>query len=186
MTSFTKKAIKDAFTELLGEKPLNKITVKDIVDRCGINRNSFYYHFQDIPSLIEEMVTEKADIIISKYHTVDSIETGILAALDFVGSNRREILHIYNSSNRDIFEYYLWNVCDYVVNSYVDALSPDDVIFKEADRGAIIKFYRSVFFGLAMDSLRSGINETEKDEIFKIARIHKSYITDLKKAGKKG
>ena len=56
MANFTKQAIKAAFLELLDEKPLNKISVRDIVERCGINRNSFYYHFQDIPSLLGEII----------------------------------------------------------------------------------------------------------------------------------
>lgn len=47
-----KQAIIDAFWELLEEKPLSKITVKDIVERCQINRNTFYYHFRDIPLLL--------------------------------------------------------------------------------------------------------------------------------------
>ena len=54
MPNFTKKAIKETFIELLDERPLNKITVKDIVEACGINRNSFYYHFEDLPALVEE------------------------------------------------------------------------------------------------------------------------------------
>ena len=52
MANFTKQAIKAAFLELLDEKPLNKISVRDIVERCGINRNSFYYHFQDKYDLV--------------------------------------------------------------------------------------------------------------------------------------
>jgi len=42
---FTKKAIKDTFIELLNERPLSQITVKDIVEKCGINRNSFIIIF---------------------------------------------------------------------------------------------------------------------------------------------
>ena len=45
MASFTRKAIMTVFLNLLDERPLSKITVKDIVDACGINRNTFYYHF---------------------------------------------------------------------------------------------------------------------------------------------
>ena len=48
----TKKLITDTFWQLLEEKPYNKITVQDIVDRCDVNRNTFYYHFQDIPTLL--------------------------------------------------------------------------------------------------------------------------------------
>lgn len=41
MANFTKQAIETAFLQLLNEKPLNKISVRDIVEKCGINRNSF-------------------------------------------------------------------------------------------------------------------------------------------------
>ena len=49
----TKHEIIVAFWQLLEKKPYNKITVQDIVDHCHVNRNTFYYHFQDIPSLTE-------------------------------------------------------------------------------------------------------------------------------------
>ena len=65
--SLTKKAIQRAFVKLLNEQPLNKISVKDITDECGINRNSFYYHYRDIPGLIEEILTERIDKIIDRY-----------------------------------------------------------------------------------------------------------------------
>ena len=49
MPGFTRQIILHTLTELMNEKPLSKITVKDIVERCGVNRNTFYYHFRDIP-----------------------------------------------------------------------------------------------------------------------------------------
>jgi len=36
MANFTKKAIKDTFIELLNERPLSQITVKDIVEKCAL------------------------------------------------------------------------------------------------------------------------------------------------------
>ena len=66
MSQFTKKAIIDAFVELISERPLSKITVKDIVTRCGVNRNTFYYYFEDIYALIDELFqleTEKAQAV---------------------------------------------------------------------------------------------------------------------------
>ena len=55
MTNETKDAIKTTFMELLNRKPLNKITVREIVSGCGINRNTFYYHYTDIRTLVEEI-----------------------------------------------------------------------------------------------------------------------------------
>ena len=70
MSNFTKQAIKHAFWKLLEEYPLKHISVRAIVEECGINRNSFYYHFQDIQSLIEESVTDIADALIKKYPSI--------------------------------------------------------------------------------------------------------------------
>ena len=48
MTAPAKEALEAAFLRLLEERPLREITVKDIVQACGVNRNTFYYHFKEI------------------------------------------------------------------------------------------------------------------------------------------
>lgn len=58
MANFTKKAIRDSFVKLLNEKPLKQITVRDIVEDCGVNRNTFYYYYQDLPQLLESVINE--------------------------------------------------------------------------------------------------------------------------------
>ena len=61
MAGFTKEIIIQTLLELLNEKPLAKITVKDIVERCGVNRNTFYYHFRDIPDVMYFALKREAD-----------------------------------------------------------------------------------------------------------------------------
>ena len=101
MPGFTKQAIRNSFIKLINERPVAQITVKDIVEDCGINRNSFYYHYQDLPSMIEEIVLEEANEIIRQHPTVDSLEEGLDAAISFALENRRAALHLYHSSSRD-------------------------------------------------------------------------------------
>lgn len=48
----TKKALGESLKKLLAEKPFDKISIKDICEECGMNRNSFYYHFKDKQDLI--------------------------------------------------------------------------------------------------------------------------------------
>ena len=40
MASFTRKAIMDSFMKLVDQRPISKITIKDIVEDCGVNRNT--------------------------------------------------------------------------------------------------------------------------------------------------
>ena len=77
MPNFTKIAIQQSFLRLLRQRPITKITVKDIVEDCGINRNSFYYHFQDLPQLLETVIIESADEIISHIPESFSLEEGL-------------------------------------------------------------------------------------------------------------
>ena len=88
MPSFTRKAIMEAFMQLLDQRPLNKITIKDVVEVCGINRNTFYYHFEDIPALIEAIVQEKADQIAREHASVGSMEEMLNIAVQSILKNR--------------------------------------------------------------------------------------------------
>ena len=74
MATHTKRTIRDSFIGLLNEKPLSQITVRDIVDRCGLNRNTFYYYYQDIPQLLESIVDEEADRMIREHPAAESLE----------------------------------------------------------------------------------------------------------------
>ena len=97
---------------VLNEKPLGKITVKDITDRCGINRNTFYYHYQDIPALLEEICQIQVDELVNKYPELNSVEECLDAAMQIVMDNKRAVMHIYNSDNRNTYVSSLWRMCD--------------------------------------------------------------------------
>lgn len=156
MPTFTKKAIKETFIELLDERPLNKITVKDIVEACGINRNSFYYHYQDLPALLEEITAERVQALISDHPTIGSIEDSFDAALDFVLDHKRAVLHIYNSLSRDVFERHLMEVCRYVVATYIEtAFAGQEPEKKEM----LIRYHKCACFGHIIDWLNTGMKD---------------------------
>lgn len=60
MSQITKRALEASLKNLLLQKPLNKITINDITEDCGINRMTFYYHFKDIYDLVEWACLEDA------------------------------------------------------------------------------------------------------------------------------
>lgn len=167
MAKFTRMAIKESFIKLLEQHPLSEITVKDIVEECGINRNSFYYHYQDMPALIEEIVKEEAESIIQTYPSVSSIVECFDGVVEFASRRKRAIMHIYRSVNREVFERNLMMVCEYFVCRYLDtALAEYDVI--EQDRQTIVDYYKCVCFGSIINWLEQGMKE---DYIRSIRRI---------------
>lgn len=51
-TEITKAALGSCLRELMAQKRLSQITIKDITTKCGVSRNAFYYHFRDKYDLI--------------------------------------------------------------------------------------------------------------------------------------
>lgn len=178
MADFTSKAIKNTFISLIEERPLSEITVKDIVEKCGINRNSFYYHYHDIPSLIEEIIKEEAEVIISKYPSVSSIVECFDAMTEFASHRERAIMHIFRSVNREAFERNLMQVSEYFVTNYVNTVLVDGTI-SEADIKTIITYYKSVCFGLVMEWLNNGMSTDFAKEIRKIFLLKKDWAKDF-------
>lgn len=178
MANFTKKAIKASFIKLLNEKPLSKISVRDIVEDCGINRNSFYYHFQDIPSLIEEIITEETQRIIEQFPTINSIDECFNYAFSFALENKKAALHIYNSVNRDLFETELMKMCDYAVRTYVKTAF-DEKDINDEDREVIINFIKCEFFGLVIHWLMSGMDDNAIKDLLRLTSLCRGMSAEL-------
>ena len=99
-----KPMIADAFLKLSKEKNIDKITVKDIVDECGISRQSFYYHFQDILEVIEWSAEQAFQKLLERSMETDDAEAvfqDFIAASDEASVMLRKLL---NSQKREQVE----------------------------------------------------------------------------------
>ena len=121
MSGFTKQAIQASFLKLLDTYPLRDITVRMLTEDCGINRKSFYYHDQDIPALLEQILADQAAVLVASYQSVRSLEECLSAVLEKLIANKRRVQNIYCSVNRDVFESALMQVCGYLTGLYVDS-----------------------------------------------------------------
>ena len=170
MVSKTKNAIMESLLKLLDRRPLNKITVKDIVDECGINRNTFYYHFEDISSLIEAIIIDEVDRVMTQYRDISSMEECIEMAMRLVSDNKNAIYHIYNSSNRDFLERRLMEICKHAATQFVEKTAGDQAI-RPDDRDIIIQSYKCELFGLVIDWLNSGMPEGVESRFLRLCEL---------------
>lgn len=178
MANFTKKALIDSFLNLIEDKPLNKITVKDITEGCGVNRNTFYYHFQDIPQLIETLVCEDAENIIASVPTIESIEQCIDVAVSFSLKRKKFVYHIYHSTERAIFEHHLLVTCDKVINKYYD-IALSEYPINELDKTVIIEYYKCLCYGITLSCLERGLDEDFQPIVRRICELKKGSIEDM-------
>lgn len=152
MSGFTKEIIIKTLFELLNEKPLAKITVKDIVERCGVNRNTFYYHFRDISDVVEYALLRDVDKAFSRPVEVDSFLDCLEVLVNQIGVNKKAMLHIYCSIQRETFTSALDKMCQYIVNQYVAHNFEKEIMEKE-DMKVLMHFYKCVMTGVILDWL---------------------------------
>ena len=100
MSQVTKRALEQSLKNLLLKKPLNKITINDIAEDCGINRMTFYYHFQDIYDLVEWVCLEDAKKALEEKKTHDTWQQGLLQIFNEVKSNKPFIMNVYQCIDR--------------------------------------------------------------------------------------
>mgnify|MGYP000269679267 FL=1 len=100
MASTTKRALESSLKKLLLEKPLNKITVTDICEDCGISRMTFYYHFQDIYDLVEWSCLEDAGKALAGNRTVGTWQKGLLSTFNLVRADRPFVMNVYRCVSR--------------------------------------------------------------------------------------
>ena len=81
ISSETKIKMANALKEQVGTKPFSKITVGDIISTCEINRNTFYYHFENIYDLLYWTYEQEIQNIITSFQNANS---PIAQAMDFI------------------------------------------------------------------------------------------------------
>lgn len=177
MTSFTKKAIIASFVKLLNEKPLDKITIKDIVEDCGINRNTFYYHFEDIPSLAAEIIRAETERVISEHGEFENWEDSFIAAARFALENKRAAYHIYNSLSRENIEQYFYSIAKDVMTEFVEKLAAD-IPAKPEDKALVIDFYKAALVGMTLEWVNSGMKQDPESLIKRLGSLFEGNIRE--------
>ena len=164
--------------KLLSQKPLDKVTVKDIIGDCGVNRQTFYYHFKDIYDLVDWIFLEMASEFLEGKETYDTWQQGFTQILYGVLRNRRLIMNAYNSLSREQVERFLYALTYDLLLGVVEEEAVD-VSIREEDKKFIIDFYKYAFVGFMIDWIKKGMKEQPEAFIEKLSVLIKG---DIKRA----
>lgn len=96
----TKQDLCAALKELMVQKPLEKITIRELTDRCGMIRQAFYYHFEDIYDLVRWMFQEEAMNLLQQHEGVLLWQEGLLQLFQYIQDNRAVCLCALRSLGR--------------------------------------------------------------------------------------
>lgn len=84
----TKRMLSNALKELMTKKALEKISIKEITSLAGVNRQTFYYHFEDIYDLLKWTLQQEAVNLIDVHESARAWQDGMLQLIYYLDENR--------------------------------------------------------------------------------------------------
>ena len=174
----TKRALEASLKKLLLEKPLNKITINDITEDCGVNRMTFYYHFKDIYDLVDWILVEDATKILEGRQSFETWNEAYLDILQRVQKNKSLVLNVYRSVGREQVEQYLYKLLDPLLKEFADR-ECKDITVQDADKQFIVDFYKYALVGMTLEWIRK---DMKTDPAVMTERLGTMIRGDLRRA----
>lgn len=146
----TRIAIADAFTHLLGEHTIDKITVKMITDEAGCSRKTFYYYFTDVYDLTHYVCDQKVDSYLRSSVDVASMREGFQALINYLDSERAVVLNMFRGYGKEELERFTWQATEQYTRKLI-AGNPASQTVDPEDLEAVIHMYSYMLFGMMVD-----------------------------------
>lgn len=178
MANFTKKAIVDSFYKLLVKKPFNQITVKDIVTDCGVNRNSFYYYFEDIPSLLADEISILSQNLMECYSNFDSIEEWLLHVLNIAKDNKKIIDNCIAHVDSSVSEKYLTKIFTHIISDHIEKSASVSNV-SESDKAIMVRLLIYQYIGFFHEWIKNGMRDDAVDSLKRMCYLQENTISQM-------
>ena len=91
---YTKMVLKDALLEILQERPIERVTVKEICERADVNRSTFYVHYGSPQELLDSICRDLYEEISQKKKDLEDIRSYMTGICDIMYENR-ELMRLF-------------------------------------------------------------------------------------------
>ncbi|MGN1421303.1 MAG: TetR/AcrR family transcriptional regulator C-terminal domain-containing protein [Eubacterium sp.] len=181
----TKEKLVHALKECMQKKPLSKITVSEIINMCDVNRKTFYYHFEDIYSLLKWMFEQEAIDIVRHFDLLVDTEEAVEFVLDYIEQNQHIVNCAYDSMGRDEMKRFFYlDFIDIIKSLIEDCERRLSLKIDDDFRMFLADFYTEAFAGMCINYVRNMDNGTLSREkmLDYIIVIHKESMLQIIKA----
>ena len=168
-SSITKRIYAEALKTLMVREPFGKISVGDIVDACGMTRQSFYYHFKDKYDLMNWIYYTETTRFMTSYDTLDHWTDGLRDLCDYMRQNKTFYRNALNTNGQNSFPEYL--------NRYIKDLSISAVEnitnakYDPVKWDFLVSFFATAFVAFIVRWADNGMKEDPAEFITKIRSL---------------
>ncbi|MCT3400011.1 TetR/AcrR family transcriptional regulator [Lentilactobacillus hilgardii] len=117
--SDTKIKLGGTLKSLMMTTPVDKITIDMLTQKADLTRNTFYYHFEDIYSLLEWVYKQDLLSNINAYTKIEDWKVAYRLILNYIEDNKTFCMNTFHSVARDLLENFLYSVASDLVGKVI-------------------------------------------------------------------
>lgn len=152
----TKKALSESLKNIMRKKSFSKITVSEIIADCGVNRKTFYYHFEDIYDLLKWTFENEAVEVVKHFDLISDYEEAIVFAMDYIEENDYIINCAYDAIGRDEMKRFFYNDFYELVGTIIESAEKiEGKTFRSSYREFLCHFYTEALAGILVDWIKN-------------------------------
>lgn len=162
----TKRTLSSSLKKLMEHKKLSKITVSEIVADCGLNRKTFYYHFEDIYALLKWTFEQETVEILKGFDLLSNPKEAITFVTDYVDKNSHIINCAYDSMGRaEMKRFFLSDFYGIILSIIEVAEKEHSTKLPEDFKMYLTKFYSEALSGILIDYFQNKKDEKIRNEL---------------------
>ena len=179
----TKLMLEDSLKKAMKSKPVSKVTISEIIADCNVNRKTFYYHFEDIYSLLKWILEEEAIEIVKSLDMVVDYEEAVMFALDYIDRNHSFLENVYKSLGRDHLKRFFYTDLIGIIRGIVDKTEQMEGLNVEEDFKAFLaETFTEAVAGMLMELITTRETSDRNKVVEYTSVIMKSSITSSLRA----
>lgn len=150
-TKKRKQMLADSLKRAISKKSFSKVTVSEIVEDCGINRKTFYYHFEDLYDLLRWTLEQETIEVLKQFNLAVEYEEAISFVLDYMEQNAQMLNNVYHSVGRDELKRFFYLDFFGLIHSAVDqAEKIEKISVPESFKTFLCQFYTEAVAGILL------------------------------------
>ena len=179
-THNTKKLLADTLKKIMRSKPFSKITVSEIIQECGVNRKTFYYHFQDIYDLLKWVFDEEAIQVVRHFDLLEDYEAAIRFVMDYIRENDYIISCTHDSIGREEMKQFFYMDFIEIITSVINEAETQAHISIEPEfKAYAAKFYTEALAGMLIDWAKNGTDQDYERTVLYLTNIVSSAVESM-------
>lgn len=177
---YTKTALSNALKKRMETKPFSKITVSDIIADCGLNRKTFYYHFEDMRDLLRWTLRHEAINVVESFDFATDNKEAILFVVDYLEQNQHMLNCVYDAVGSGELRMFLYEDFKKIARKIITTAENQlGKRISEEYKDLLVSFYTDGIVGIIIEWLNGKFKLEKSSAVRYVTDIFKGSLTGL-------